>query len=46
MYSNISGEAHAQFFWDTVQRKETPEWWATFVAGQGYTKFADGPYLK
>ena len=34
MYSAISGDSHANFYWDLAQRKEQGPWDATFVDGK------------
>jgi NAD(P)-dependent dehydrogenase (short-subunit alcohol dehydrogenase family) len=34
MYSAISGDSHANFYWDRAQRKEQGPWDATFVDGK------------
>ena len=37
--SKISGEAHAEFYWELARKREQGYWYATFVKGKGYVDF-------
>jgi len=39
MYKDLGGQAHAEFYYDLVTKKEQGPWEATFVAGKGYVDF-------
>ena len=38
---DLSGEAHADAYWDLAMGKEQRPWNYTFVKGKGYVKFGD-----
>ena len=42
LMAQLSGEAHAEFYYELATRKTQGPWDATFVRGVGYTKFAAG----
>ena len=37
--NEISGENHAEFYWELASKKEQGPWAATFVGGKGYVDF-------
>lgn len=39
--AQLSGEEAGNFYLDLVEKDEAVPWFATFVAGKGYTYFAN-----
>lgn len=37
--NQLSGQAHAEFYYELAQKKEQGPWQATFVPGTGYVDF-------
>lgn len=40
MGGKISGENHAEFYYELASKKEQGPWDATFVGGKGYVNFS------
>jgi len=38
--TDLSGQAHADFYYELAQNKEQGPWDATFVEGKGYVDFS------
>ena len=39
VYGNISGDAHADFYFELAQKQSQGPWMATFVKDEGYIAF-------